>query len=180
MKKWYVLQVRTGAEDDTITYIRRKGIDAYTPKEERLIRSAGEWRRKVYILMPGYVFVRIDYSDALYYVIRHIPGVLRVLQSGGIPSPLPPDEAAYISYLGRCILRPSTVIRMPDNSAQVVDGILGDMLAGVQRIDWHRRRALVRLTILGTPRTIELSILPVSPEVYSAREAGQTAANPVG
>lgn len=179
MKKWYVLQVRTGSEDDAVTYIRRKGVEAYTPKEERAIRSGGVWRHKIYNLMPGYVFARIEYSDALYYVIRGIPGVLRVLRSGGAPSPLPPDEAAYISYLGRSVLRPSSVLRLPDGSAQAVDGPLCDMEAGLQRVNWHRRRAVVRLTILGVPRTIELSIIPVSAP-GAAADAGQTAAMPAG
>lgn len=180
MRQWYVLQVRTGYEDDAVSCIRRKGIDAFAPREERTIRSGGEWRRKIYHLMPGYVFVRIDYSDVLYYVIRHVPGVLRVLQADGRPCPLPPDEAAYISYLGRSVLRPSSVIRMPDGSARVVDGILGDMADSIERVQWHRRRAVVRLTILGVPRTIELSIIPVSGAADAAAEAGQTAASPAG
>ena len=72
------------------------------------------------------------------------------------------------------------MIRLPDGSGKVVDGILADMADNIKRIQWHRRRAVVRLTILGVPRTIELSIIPVSGAADAAADAGQTAASPAG
>ena len=43
------------------------GIRAAVPREERAIRSGGGWTTKVYTLLPGYVFLALEYSAENYY-----------------------------------------------------------------------------------------------------------------
>ena len=174
--KWYVLQVRTGGEHDVILSLGRHGLQAFSPVESRMIRSGGAWREEQYRLMPGYVFVRVDYTDRLYYILVSTPGVIRILTAGGAPSPLPDNEAAYILYLGQNVLHPTYVRRRPDGRAEVVSGILADLDPESYHINWHRRRAIVTLTILGRLRTVELSIHPIGP----ATPAVQTLGIPAG
>lgn len=114
----YVLQIRTGEEETVQRQLRRRQIQSLLPREERLIRHGGTWTRQIYKLLPGYLFVDIDYSDALYYAIVSIPAVLRVLKADGRPAPLPEPEEEYIHFLGDRPLCPSIVRRLPDGSGQ--------------------------------------------------------------
>ena len=98
---------------------------------------------------------------------------LRILRADGRPAPLSDAEAAYIVCLGWEMLQPSVVRRLPDGGGQPISGPLLDLDPDTYRINWHRRRAIVTLTILGDAHEIELSILPAPP-------AEQTPGSPAG
>lgn len=57
-------------------------------REERAIRSGGGWTTKVYTLLPGYVFLALEYSAENYYRVKAIPHVLRFLGPNGCPPPI--------------------------------------------------------------------------------------------
>lgn len=155
--RMYVLQVHTGTEDDVQRELRRKGISSLVPTEERLIRSGGSWIQKRYKLIPGYVFVEIEYSDALYFSICQLPTVVRVLKADNRPAPLPDNEERYIHLLGDRVIYPSIVRRQSDGSAKPLYGILRDLEAGSIQYDWHARRATVDITLFGSPKQLKLS-----------------------
>lgn len=159
----YVLQIRTGEEEAVQRQLRRRQIQSLLPREERLIRHGGSWTRQIYKLLPGYLFVDIDYSDALYYAIVSIPAVLRVLKADGRPAPLPEPEEEYIRFLGDRPLCPSIVRRLPDGSGQPLYGILSK-LDGKITYDWHARRAAATFTLFGSEKTLRLSFrIPEDP-----------------
>ncbi len=153
----YVLQVRTGEEEAVLEQLRRRQIQSLLPREERLIRHGGAWTRQIYKLLPGYLFVDIDYSDALYYAIVSIPAVLRVLKADGRPAPLPEPEEQYIRFLGEKLLSPSVVRRLPDGRGQPLSGVLTQLSDGNIRYDWHARRATVTISLFGSIKTLRLS-----------------------
>lgn len=155
--KMYVLQVSTGSEDEVQRELRRKGVRSLVPVEERLIRTGGSWTQKRYKLIPGYVFVELDYSDALYFSVCQIPAVLRVLKADDRPAPLPEQEEHYIHLLGDRIIYPSIVRRYPDGTGKPLYGILRELEAGEIQYDWHARRATVDITLFGGPKRLRLS-----------------------
>ena len=171
--KWYVLQVKPGSDDDVVAALQRYGVTALAPKEHRLIRRQGEWITEPRLLFGGYVFVRAEYTDHLYYVLLGVHNVLRILRADGRPSPLSDAEAAYIVCLGWDTLQPSVVQHLTDGSGQPISGPLLDLDPDMYRINWHRRRAIVTLSVLGEPHTIELSIQPDIP-------SQQTPGSPAG
>lgn len=171
--KWYVLQVKPGMDKEVAEALRLHGVTALAPEEQRLIRRRSVWITEPRLLFSGYVFVRAEYTDHLYYVLLGIPGVLRILRADGRPAPLSDAEAAYIVCLGWELLQPSVVRRLPDGEGQPISGPLMDLNPDTYRINWHRRRAIVTLTILGDAHEIELSILP-------APSAEQTSGSPAG
>ena len=71
--RWYVLQVSSGQEKAVRDALHEKRIPALVPSENRLVRKGGEWTQKEYILFPGYVFLRLDYTSETYYRVRSIP-----------------------------------------------------------------------------------------------------------
>ena len=55
-----------------------------------MIRKDGKWGRRLYTLIPSYVFVDIKFAAQIYYTIRAIPSVIRFVGTGcGEPPPSP-------------------------------------------------------------------------------------------
>lgn len=91
---WYVLQVKTGDEIKVRDALLAKGVRALVPQESRMIRKDGKWGRRLYTLIPSYVFVDIKFAAQIYYTIRAIPSVIRFVGTGcGEPSTLTYLEA---------------------------------------------------------------------------------------
>ena len=114
---WYVLQVKTGDEVKVRDALLAKGVRALAPQEDRIIRKDGKWGRRLYTLIPSYVFVNIKFAAEIYYTIRAIPSVIRFLGTGsGEPSTLTYLEAEWIRLLaGDGEPLEPTVIRMPED-----------------------------------------------------------------
>ena len=93
---WYVLQVLTGSEDQIKDTLIGKGVHAAVPHELRVLRSGGRWLEREYVVIPSYVFVQINYTDALYYVLKGTHGVIRLLKDGIRPASLLPEEEGWI------------------------------------------------------------------------------------
>lgn len=155
--KWYVLQVLTGTEAETRDILTADGLEALAPEENRVIRSGGAWLQKVYTLFPGYVFVKVDYNADTHRRLLDTKNVIRILSCGAVPSPLSADEALWVEYLGGGPLEPSVIA--PDGGQfRVVEGPLAALEDKIIRIDRHRRRARLRLTIAGHEVTPEFSV----------------------
>ena len=136
------------------------GIRAAVPREERAIRSGGGWTTKVYTLLPGYVFLALEYSAENYYRVKAIPHVLRFLGSNGLsPSYLPHLEVEWLRLLdhGGAPLKPSRVEELPEDGIRIVEGVLRHF--PVRRIDFDKRarRAKVEISLCGESKTITLS-----------------------
>ena len=137
--KWYVLQVSTGTEPETKTTLEKDGIPALSPMENRLIRSGGRWQQKIYTLFPGYVFIQMDYKPEMYTFLTE-------------------QEALWIEYLGGRLLEPSIVEPDGGGGYRILAGPLEALEEKIIKIDWHRRRALVSLTIAGHEVRLEFSL----------------------
>ena len=160
MVRWYVLQVSTGQETAVREALEGLGVRAAMPREERLIRSGGGWTTKVYTLLPGYVFLALEYSAENYYRVKAIPHVLRFLGSNGLsPSYLTHLEVEWLRLLdnGGEPLKPSRVEELPEDGIRIVEGVLRHF--PVRRIDFDKRarRAKVEISLCGESKTITLS-----------------------
>lgn len=155
--KWYVLQVMTGSEDTIRDSLIRKGIHAAVAHERRVLRSGGKWLERDYVVVPSYVFVRVEYTDALYYVLKGTQGVIRLLCDGSRPSPLLPKEEEWIQSWEKPLI-PSKIHFAHDGTYQVVNGPLAGKNVKLLKLDRHRRRAKVEISILGKPKITYLSL----------------------
>lgn len=155
--KWFVLQVMTGQEDPIRDSLLSKGIHAAVAHERRVLRSGGKWLERDYVVVPSYVFIRIEYTDALYYVLKGTQGVIRLLGNGSQPSPLLPEEEKWIQAWEQPLV-PSKVHFSRDGTYQVIDGPLAGENVKLLKLDRHRRRAKVEISILGNPQITYLSL----------------------
>ena len=161
MVKWYVLQVSTGQEMAVRKALKGLGIRAAVPREERAIRNGGDWTKKVYTLLPGYVFLALEYSAETYYRVKAIPHVLRFLGPNGLsPSYLTHLEVEWLRLLdnGGGLLKPSKVEELPDGGIQIVEGVLRHFPVNSIDFDKRARRAKVEISLCGQPKTLTLSM----------------------
>ena len=159
---WYVLQVKTGDEIKVRDALLSKGVRALVPREDRIIRKDGKWGRRLYTLIPSYVFVDIRFAAQIYYTIRAIPSVIRFVGTGyGEPSTLSYLEAEWIRLLaGDGEPLEPTVIRVPEDGwPEIGGGVLAHFPAPVVEYDLRRKRAKVAITLCGEQRELQLSVV---------------------
>ena len=172
MIRWYVLQVSTGQETAVREALEGLGVRAAVPREERLIRSGGGWTTKVYTLLPGYVFLALEYSAENYYRVKAIPHVLRFLGPNGLsPSYLTHLEVEWLRLLdnGGELLKPSRVEELPGGGVRIVEGVLRNFPISSIDYDKRTRRAKVEISLCGEPKTLTLSV-----EEDGSEEAGSS------
>ncbi len=158
--KWYVLHVLTGAELEAQRHLQTQGIDTVVLQEVAMIRRGGRWHEETRILFPGYVFLFMHYTPAMFHVIKGTPAAIRLLPKDK-PMPLSPQDCAWLlMFAGEDILPPSKV-EFGGDAPVIVDGPLEALKNYVVKYDRHRRKVMLRIPVLGDHKDITLSILPV-------------------
>lgn len=148
----YVLQVLTGKEQEIRRCLEEKGIEAYVPLEERVIRTGGKWLSRIYTLIPSYVFVSIGNIGVDYYRIRQVTGIIRFLElHAGAATDLTPAEEKFIRSI--CSGgRPAPISRVEIRDGRIVplDGPLKIYGGAGYPIRYDKHRRLAKVFTLGS------------------------------
>lgn len=83
---WYVIQVMTGKEEEMKTIIESKlhrdlYEDCFYIRRERIWCLEGQKICHVETMFPGYLFVTTKDPEALYWELKHIPGLTKLLRA---------------------------------------------------------------------------------------------------
>ena len=160
---WYVLQVMTGREREVCEALRRKGVKARAPAQRMEIRRRGRWQSEERLLLPGYVFVGVDYSAALFHVVSPVYGVIRWLGLHcGEPQALDAREALRWRLDSEETLKPSRVLFHEDGTWHVLDGPLAAFEGCPVRMERRQRRAYVTAELGGIARRVRFGVIPVT------------------
>ena len=161
---WYVMQVRTGTEES----VRRqceKMIDSNTltkcliPYQERLKRYRGQWHKELMPLFPGYVFADSQDADSLFFELKRIVGLTRLLGTGSRIVALAPEETDFLKKVGKesQIMTISKGIIVNDR-VTILEGPLKNLEGFICRIDRHRRKAWLKLSMFGREQLVEVGL----------------------
>lgn len=160
---WYAVFVKTGNEQivkEKIAYTF-KGSDVLPVVPQRRIneRKNGAWHEKIKPLFPGYILIKGYISIDDYYILKTVPGILKILRDYNGLYRIHPDE---IEIMGRLmidgeVIGISTAYQEGD-SIIISDGPLLGMEGLIQSVDNRKGRVRVCLSFLGDKRTIDLSI----------------------
>lgn len=146
MRKWYVLQVSTDREVEIKNRLERQGYKVLVPLVEKVIRSKGEWKRKIDVIFRGYIFVKLDYKWSDYYNLCKMPGVIRILGGGKSPIPLTDEEIMTMRRID--ILRSASVVKFDsEGNLILLNGILEEFKDHLISYKRRQRRAFIELTI---------------------------------
>lgn len=161
---WYVIQTRTGQEEEILLFFdcmisKELFQKCFIPKGEWLKRLGGEWQLKINPLFPGYVFVETETPEELFLELKAVPKLTKILGNGAYEFiPLRPEEEEFLRRImgedGDFVVKVSTIQVSEDGVATVADGILKQFEKDIVRFNLRKRFALVRVFMLGEERTV--------------------------
>jgi len=163
--KWYVAHTYSGYEN-TVKATIEKTVASRQLQEQILavtipmetvteISEAGiskTYDRKLY---PGYVFVKMVYSDDTWHVIRNVRGVAGFVgTSGNDPIPLTDDEVYEMGVEKREIVVNYEV----GDTVRILDGPLSTFTGTVESIEIENNAVNVIVSMFGRETSVEFTL----------------------
>lgn len=159
-----VVQTRSGEEDVLISFMtaicREQFIEAFVPKREKPFKRDGVWKSRIETIFPGYVFVTVEDSLPLFFSLKHVPKLSKLLCDSAYNFySLDKKECAFILKIGNArgdhTLAMSKIAFLSDKPYKKVDKVRivsGDLIGlegEIEDFDIHHRIAKVRTTLFG-------------------------------
>ena len=163
--KWYVVHTYSGYEN-TVKATIEKTVQSRQLQDQILIVSipmetvteitdAGvskTYDRKLY---PGYVFVKMVYSDDTWHVIKSVRGVAGFVgASGNDPIPLTEDEVYEMGVEKREIVVNYAV----GDTVRILDGPLTSFTGTVDQIEVENNYVSVIVSMFGRETPVEVTL----------------------
>jgi transcriptional antiterminator NusG len=171
--RWYAIQTYSGHENKVQRLIQRR-IDeepgeldqkqiqeVVVPTQEVVELRNGKRVNVTRRLYPGYVLIKMMYSQQSSHLVNNVQGVIKFLGTGEEPRPLPDDELAKIFGGPDAAVQPvaAPVEQIPFNVGQVVeviDGPFNEFSGTVQEIYPEKGKVKVEVSLFGRPTSLEL------------------------
>lgn len=152
---WYVIQVRSGTEEEIQrqceTVIDKEILErAFVPYSEQERKYQGEWHREYKVLFPGYVFLVSKDKAELFYQLKRVIGLTKLLGTGDEIVPLSEDEIRFLTAFGR----EDQVVEMSEGFIEndrvvITSGPLKGNEGLIRKIDRHKRKAYLEIDMFG-------------------------------
>ncbi|HWT82590.1 MAG TPA: transcription termination/antitermination protein NusG [Candidatus Methylomirabilis sp.] len=170
--RWYVIHTYSGFENKVKQSIEQRvaalGMgqavsQVMIPTETVVELKKGKRREASRKFFPGYVLVRMDMSDDLWYLIKNTPKVTGFVGPGVRPTPIPEDQVkAIIQQVVTGAERPKhKVLFTRGESVRVVDGPFSNFTGVVEEVKPDKGRLKVMVSIFGRPTPVDLEFLQV-------------------
>lgn len=161
---WYVIQVRTGTEENICVQCKRtipKEIleRCFIPHYEEKKKIQGRWKKQERILFPGYVFVVTDDIDQLSDKLKHLIGMARLISTGDDIVPLTDREVTLLLSFGgeEQLVEMSEGIICGDEVI-IYTGPLQGKEGYIKKIDRHKRKAWLEIPFFGSVQTVQVGL----------------------
>jgi len=163
--KWYVVHTYSGYENTVKATIEKTiqsrqlqdailaiAIPMETVTEITESGTSKTYDRKLY---PGYVFVKMVYSDDTWHVIRNVRGVSGFVgASGNDPLPLTEDEVYQMGVEKREIIVNYTV----GDTVRILDGPLSSCTGTVEAVEVDKNMVSVVVSMFGRETPVEFEL----------------------
>ena len=163
--RWYVVQTYSGYEN-TVKATIEKTVQSRQLQDQILVVSipmetvteisetgvSKTYDRKLY---PGYVFVKMVYSDDTWHVIKSVRGVAGFVgASGNDPVPLSDEEVYDMGVEKREIVVNYNV----GDTVRILDGPFSSFTGVVEEIEIDKNSVSVVVTMLGRETSVEFEL----------------------
>jgi transcription antitermination factor NusG len=101
---WYAVQTRSRHERVAAYQFKTRGIVQYCPTVVETHRWSDRHRKIEIPLFPGYIFVRIAASNECRLAVLRTHGVLRIVGSAPLGTPIPDEQIDSVRALLACNL----------------------------------------------------------------------------
>ncbi len=154
LPQWYALVVRHQHERRLEPRLREKNLETLVPLY-RTLRAWSDRTKQVELpLFAGYVFCRFRYAERV--PVLNTPGVRKIVQFGGAPVPVEPDEVTQIRIVMQSrlpvspwpYLKPGDLVRVDRGP---LSGVTGTLLR-----EKHALRLVIGVEMLQRSIAVEL------------------------
>jgi len=162
--KWYVVHTYSGYENKVAsnlqTTVENRNLhhlfdDIKVPTEIVEEITDGKTKEVERKLFPGYVFIKMVYTDESWYVVKNIRGCTGFVGPESKPVPLTDQEAEKMGVETRTV----EVSYSVGDPVRIIDGPLEDLVGNVEKIDTENNSVRVIVSMFGreTPADLELN-----------------------
>jgi len=162
--KWYVVHTYSGYENKVAsnlqTTVENRNLhhlfdDIKVPTEIVEEITDGKTKEVERKLFPGYVFIKMVYTDESWYVVKNIRGCTGFVGPESKPVPLTDQEAEKMGVETRTV----EVSYNVGDPVRIIDGPLEDLVGNVDNIDIANNSVRVIVSMFGreTPADLELN-----------------------
>ena len=161
---WYVVQVRTGTEENIRTQCLRKISSeilerCFIPYYEEKKHIRGEWTVQKKVLFPGYVFVVTEDMEKLHESLKSVIGLTRLIGTGREVVPLTEEEKQFMLDLGgEEQVVPLSEGIIENSVTKIRSGPLKGREGLIRKIDRHKRKAWLEVEMFGRKQEIEVGV----------------------
>ncbi|MGZ6250412.1 MAG: transcription termination/antitermination protein NusG [Candidatus Chromulinivorax sp.] len=165
MKRWYVLQIYAGYEEQVKADLERRikennhedrlgAVLVPTAKMKQLFGAAEEKDQQ---LFPGYVLVEMEMSAELARFVLATPRVLRFL-GGKDPMALSNKEVDRVleKIRGGVVLAADKDDFVVDSEVTIEDGPFTGFVGFIEKVDSEAQKLIVKVSIFGRMTPVEL------------------------
>ena len=159
---WYVVQVRTGTEEEIQKQCEKLiGPEAlersFIPYCEQMKRYHGAWHKETKTLFPGYPFLASPDKEKLFFQLRKVMGLTKLIGTGDEVVSLTEGEIHFLLTFGK----DDQIVEMSEGIIEndqiiITRGPLKGHEGLIKKIDRHKRRAYLELEMFG--RKIETQV----------------------
>ena len=169
---WYALQTVSGEEDKVVKIVKSiapEGLldDIYYLRYENVWRKQGKSNVSVELMFKGYVFIKTEDIEKLYYSLKKSPKLVTLLSDKNRDDEitflaLSKEEENFIDELihgdEERIMRLSYVHRNAQNRIDFAEGPLEKFVDKIYSVDYRHRRVFVNIELLGELRSVKFGI----------------------
>lgn len=161
---WYVLQVRTGTEENIRLQCQHKIAEAvlercFIPYYEEKKRIWGNWELQKKVLFPGYVFVVTEKLEKLYEALKDVIGLTKLIGTGQEIVPITDEERQFlVSFGGEDQIVEMSEGIIEQSKVIVTSGPLRGKEGYIKKIDRHKRKAWLEVPMFGRVQDVQVGL----------------------
>jgi len=170
--RWYVIHTYSGFEAKVKASIEQRVAAAgfqdkvsriLIPTEEVVELKKGKRKTSQRKFFPGYILIRMEMSDDLWYLIRSTAKVTGFVGPGTRPTPIPDEEVRRIvQEMEVGAERPRhKVLFIKGETVRIIDGPFTNFTGVVEEVKPDKGRLKVMVSIFGRPTPVDLEFLQV-------------------
>lgn len=155
MENWYAVQVKAGKEQDTADLCRKIVdddilLEAFIPRYERMKRYQGEWHTEQLPMFPGYIFLVAEWVEELFYRLKKVPELTKILGDGREFIPIKDEEKALLQQMGNEEhVTEMSVGYIAGERVVILFGPMKGIEGKIHKIDRHKRVAVLEVGMFG-------------------------------
>ena len=166
--KWYIIHTTSGyekiVEDSLKRMIENNNLQDYIfdvkiPMEEEVVEKNGKKKVVERKKFPCYVFLKMIYTNHIWFMVTQTRGVTGFVGPTGHPLPIS-DEEVRVNGLEDSVDLENFDIKVGDN-VHVISGALKDFAGEVEEINVRTQKLKVRVSMFGRPTSVELDFTQV-------------------